>query len=59
MELYLYTITIFSLFMTSFKAGHLRGAKKEKYNVGEILQLLPFVFQSIIGIVFIFKNIAQ
>ena len=56
MILYMYSVTIFSLAMTFFKLGHIKGSKTEKYSVGEMITTIPFLIQLIAGIILIVHN---
>jgi hypothetical protein len=56
MTIYIYSVTILSLFMVAFKLGHIKGSKGEKYNMGEMVSLSPFLLQLIAGIAIIINN---
>ena len=56
MIIYMYSVTVFSLAMTFFKFGHIKGSKAEKYNIGEVLTTLPFLIQLIAGVILIINN---
>ena len=57
MLIYIYIMTLFSGFMVSFKAGHIKGSKGEKYEIGSIVSILPYLVQLIVGIIFIVKSL--
>ncbi len=54
MVMYCIFVTLFSVLMVSFKAGHLKGSKKEKYNIGELIAMIPFVIQLVAGVLVLF-----
>ena len=57
MIIYLYITTLFSGFMVSFKAGHIKGSKGEKYEISSFISILPYLAQLIVGIIFIVRSL--
>jgi len=57
MLVYLYVTTLFSGFMVSFKAGHIKGSKGDKYEISSLISILPYLAQLIVGIIFIVKSL--
>jgi len=56
MVVFVFCVVVFSALIVTFKLGHLKGSKTEKYNISEVIGLIPYAVQFVAGVIVLINH---